>query len=147
MRELKFNTSAKCQSPLVETDNSLAYLDGVEGCGVPCTSPMFSSEEHEQVQRFTLTLASMCLTANLFAVATFLVDWRSASRYPAVIIFYMNVCFAAACTGWLAQYTPLARQDILCRKDGTPRISEPRYDFQSLLDMKLKFIIILTHVS
>lgn len=59
--------------------------------------------------------------------ATFLIDWRSASRYPAVIIFYMNVCFAAACVGWLSQFVPGARQDITCRKDGTPRVSEPRY--------------------
>jgi smoothened protein len=56
-----------------------------------------------------------------------MIDWRSASRYPAVIIFYMNVCFAAACIGWIAQYIPSARQDIICRKDGTARVSEPRY--------------------
>ena len=37
----------------------------------------------------------------------------------------MNVCFAAACIGWMSQYIPGARQDILCRKDGTPRVSEP----------------------
>lgn len=62
---------------------------------------------------------------------TFLIDWRSASRYPAVIIFYMNVCFAAACIGWIAQYIPSARQDIICRKDGTARVSEPRYNVNS----------------
>ncbi|KAI9560873.1 hypothetical protein GHT06_011827 [Daphnia sinensis] len=125
VRELKFNITPKCQSPLVETDNSLAYVEGVDGCGLPCNSPLFTKEEHEQVQRFTQTLVAMCLTTNLFAVFTFLIDWRSASRYPAVIIFYMNVCFAAACIGWIAQYIPSARQDIICRKDGTARVSEP----------------------
>lgn len=68
MRELKFNITPKCQSPMVETDNSLAYVEGVDGCGLPCNSPLFTKEEHEQVQRFTRTLAAMCLTTNLFAV-------------------------------------------------------------------------------
>lgn len=53
---------------MVETDNSLAYVEGVDGCGLPCNSPLFTKEEHEQVQRFTRTLAAMCLTTNLFAV-------------------------------------------------------------------------------
>lgn len=68
MRELKFNVTAKCQAPLVETDNSLAFVDGVEGCGLPCNSPLFTQDEHEQVQRFTATLAAMCLATNIFAV-------------------------------------------------------------------------------
>ena len=70
MRELKFNITPKCQPPLVETDNSLAYVEGADGCGLPCNSPLFSQEEHEQVQRFTRTLAAMCLTTNLFAVVS-----------------------------------------------------------------------------
>ena len=70
VRELKFNITPKCQSPLVETDNSLAYIEGVDGCGLPCNSPLFTKEEHEQVQRFTQTLVAMCLTTNLFAVVS-----------------------------------------------------------------------------
>jgi len=74
VRELKFNNiTPKCQPPLVETDNSQAFVDGVDGCGLPCNSPLFSHEEHEQVQRFTQTLAAMCLTTNLFAVVSKLV--------------------------------------------------------------------------
>ena len=77
VRELKFNNiTPKCQSPLVETDNSQAFVDGVDGCGLPCNSPLFSHEEHEQVQRFTQTLAAMCLTTNLFAVVSKLTDSR-----------------------------------------------------------------------
>jgi len=70
VRELKFNTTAKCHSPLVETDNSQAFVDGVEGCGVPCANPLLTHEEHQQVQRFTLTLAAMCLATNVFAVVS-----------------------------------------------------------------------------
>ena len=71
VRELKFNNiTPKCQSPLVETNNNQAFVDGVDGCGLPCNSPLFSREEHEQVQRFTQTLAAMCLATNLFAVVS-----------------------------------------------------------------------------
>lgn len=33
-----------------------------------------------------------------------------------------------SCIGWLAQFT-FGRDVIVCRKDGTLRMSEPRYDF------------------
>ena len=54
----------------METDNNLAFVDGVDGCGLPCNSPLFTNEEHKQVQRFTQTLAAMCLASNLFAVVS-----------------------------------------------------------------------------
>lgn len=31
-----------------------------------------------------------------------------------------------SCIGWLAQFTPGSREVIVCRKDGTLRMSEPR---------------------
>ncbi|KAG8224389.1 hypothetical protein J437_LFUL016392 [Ladona fulva] len=57
---------------------------------------------------------------------TFLIDWRAANRYPALVIFYINLCFLVSTGGWLAQFVGSgARQDIVCRKDGTLRMSEP----------------------
>ena len=58
---------------------------------------------------------------------TFCIDWRSGNKYPALVIFYINCCFLVSCIGWLAQFIPGAREDIVCRKDGTLRMSEPRY--------------------
>lgn len=57
---------------------------------------------------------------------TFLIDWRSANKYPALVIFYINCCFMVSCIGWLAQFT-FGKDVIVCRKDGTLRMSEPRY--------------------
>ena len=96
MRELKFVTVPKCQHPLVETDNSLAYIEGVDGCGVPCNSPLYKKDEHEQVQRFTQTLVAMCLTTTLFAVVSLYYSLLCLSRS------YFHYCFSVYFYYWLA---------------------------------------------
>lgn len=53
----------------------------------------------------------------------------------------MNLCFAAACIGWIAQFFPTARQDIICRKDGTARVSEPRYGTLAQLSRSFRFML------
>ncbi|XP_012263343.2 protein smoothened isoform X2 [Athalia rosae] len=125
IREFKFNTSGKCLSPLVPTDNSLSIFEGVEGCGTQCNDPLFTSDEQRQIHSFVAWAAGICLVFNLFTVVTFLIDWRSANKYPALVIFYINSCFMVSCVGWLAQFSPGSRDVIVCRKDGTLRMSEP----------------------
>ncbi|XP_024944001.1 protein smoothened isoform X2 [Cephus cinctus] len=125
VRELKFNTTGKCLKPLVPTDNALSIFDGVEGCGTQCSDPLFTPDEQKQIHSFIAWAASICLLFNLFTVVTFLIDWRSANKYPALVIFYINSCFMVSCIGWLAQFNPGSRDIIVCRKDGTLRMSEP----------------------
>ena len=55
-----------------------------------------------------------------------MIDWRSANKYPAVVIFYINCCFLVSCLGWFIQFAPGNRDVIVCRKDGSPRLTEPR---------------------
>ncbi|KAK0179934.1 hypothetical protein PV327_005631 [Microctonus hyperodae] len=124
-REIKFNSSGKCLKPLVPTDNSLAIFEGVEGCGTQCHDPLFTPDEHKQIHSFIAWGAGICGVCNLFTVITFLIDWRSANKYPALVIFYINCCFLISCIGWLAQFTSGNRESIVCRKDGTLRMSEP----------------------
>jgi len=59
--------------------------------------------------------------------ATFVADWRNSNRYPAVILFYVNACFFVGSIGWLAQFMDGARDEIVCRADGTMRLGEPTY--------------------
>ncbi|KAL0106682.1 hypothetical protein PUN28_015319 [Cardiocondyla obscurior] len=125
IRELKFNISGKCLKPLVPTDNALSIFDGVEGCGTQCYDPLYTSDEHNQIHSFIIWGASICCTFNLFTIITFLIDWRSANKYPALVIFYINCCFMVSCIGWLVQFTPGSRDVIICRKDGTLRTREP----------------------
>ncbi len=57
---------------------------------------------------------------------TFLIDWKNANRYPALILFFINANFCVGSIGWLLQFIPGLREDIVCRTDGTVRKSEPQ---------------------
>jgi len=67
------------------------------------------------------------VTIALFRVVqlSFFIDWKNSSKYPARIIFYINACFFVGGIGWLSQFFPGARDEIVCRKDGTMRLAEP----------------------
>jgi len=68
---------------------------------------------------------------------TFILDWKSLHRYPAIILFFVNVSFLVGTAGWLAQLIPGTRRDIVCRNDGTVRRAEPQigYVFCSIREM------------
>lgn len=74
-------------------------FEGIQGCGLPCRDPLYTEDEHQQIHRLVAWGAGICLALNLLTVATFLIDWRSANKYPALVIFYINVCFAVASMG------------------------------------------------
>ncbi|EDS37618.1 smoothened [Culex quinquefasciatus] len=123
--EMKFNATGQCLKPLVVADSPMNYYKDIEGCGLQCKDPLFTDHEHRQIQKLIAWGAGVCLTFNLFTLATFIIDWHNANKYPALVIFYINFCFMVSCLGWLAQFTPGGREDIVCRKDGTLRSSEP----------------------
>ena len=58
---------------------------------------------------------------------TFIIDWKNANRYPALILFFINACFFLGSVGWMAQFAGEdARREIVCRRDGTARRGEPQ---------------------
>lgn len=125
VREMKFNSTGQCIKPLVSADSVANYYRDIDGCGVQCKDPLYTDDEHRQTQEFIAWGASICLLFNIFVIATFLIDWENANKYPALIVFYIHGCFAMCCLGWLAQFMPGGREDIVCKKDGTLRHSEP----------------------
>nr|UYR58210.1 smoothened precursor [Eupentacta fraudatrix] len=127
-QDAEVNSPGECQYPLVATDNELSWYEHAEGCGIQCEDVFFTEEEHSKMHRFIAVLASLCLILTFFTLATFIADWKNSSRYPAVILFYMNGCFFMASIGFLAQFPPNAREDIVCRTDETMRIGEPSED-------------------
>lgn len=69
----------------------------------------------------------ICIFLNAFTIVTFIIDWKTANKYPALAIFYINVCFFISYCGWFVQFLGSdAREDIVCKKDGTLRRFEPR---------------------
>lgn len=129
-REMKFNTTGKCLPPLIHTNKPLHFYEGnlsiphvyyllwlwnsvwlmfdfcsgMSGCGLPCRDPLYTEDEHQQIHRLVAWGAGTCLALNLLTVATFLIDWRSANKYPALVIFYINVCFAVASMGYVISF-------------------------------------------
>jgi len=124
-QDLKFNSSsAKCKYPLVPTEDSNIWYPGVEGCGLHCENPLLSEKERTKLSNFIKYGAGLSSAFTLLCILTFLVDWKSSNRYPAVIIFYINVCILLSNVGWLLQFW-FTKQEIVCRPDNTSRYGEP----------------------
>lgn len=70
VRELKFNTSGRCQEPMVPTDSPSSYYEAMEGCGVQCDNPMFTPDERYQIHRLVAWAATICLLCNSFTVVS-----------------------------------------------------------------------------
>ncbi|XP_064652196.1 protein smoothened-like [Lineus longissimus] len=139
---LEFNKTSTCERPLVKTPNPSSWYEAVEGCGIQCQNPLFTQEEHDHVHIFIAVWGTICLLCTLFTVLTFLIDWKNASRYPALILFFINVCFFLGSVGWLAQFGPGARDDIVCRRDGTMRTAEPQVNNGESASCTIVFFIV-----
>ncbi|XP_065342940.1 protein smoothened [Cloeon dipterum] len=132
-QEMKFNTSSACPYPLVREvpPSGIMFTDPkrhyprLEGCNLPCETPLYSKEELDQLRKLIAWGGCIALALNSVAVFTFLIDWGSSERYPALIVYYLNLCCVFSNLGWLMQFLPGNRSDILCRKDGTARGFEP----------------------
>ncbi|XP_068128728.1 protein smoothened [Hyperolius riggenbachi] len=125
VQNLKFNSSGTCETPLVRTDNSKSWYEDVEGCGIQCENPLFTKTEHREMHVYIAVFSSVTIFCTFFTLATFVSDWKNSNRYPAVILFYVNACFFMGSIGWLAQFMDGAREEIVCRGDGTMRLGEP----------------------
>ncbi|XP_063701101.1 protein smoothened isoform X2 [Culicoides brevitarsis] len=126
VREMKFNATGQCLSPMVAADNPSSYYKDIEGCGIQCQNPLYTDDEHRQIHKLVAWGSCVCLLFNIFTIATFMIDWNNANKYPALVIFYINLCYMIVCLGWLAQFVSGNREDIVCRRDGTLRQSEPQ---------------------
>ncbi|CAG9824594.1 unnamed protein product [Phaedon cochleariae] len=126
IQEVKFNTTGFCMDPLVKTDKPEWWFPDVEGCGLKCKDSLYTETEHDQIHKFIAVCASICLILNTITVMTFIIDWKTSNKYPASAIFYVNVCFCISYGGWLIQFLGNdTREDIVCKKEGTLRKSEP----------------------
>lgn len=125
VQNIKFNTSGRCEAPLVRTDNPKSWYEDVEGCGIQCQNPLFTNSEHDAMHVYIAIFGSVTILCTFFTLATFVADWKNSNRYPAVILFYINTCFFIGSIGWLAQFMDGARKEIVCKADGTMRLGEP----------------------
>lgn len=126
IRELRFNISSTCMAPIMkEVSTEFNYYEGFEGCALNCTNPLFTKEEHDAVSNFIKYFGGVTLACNLFLILTFVIDWKSSKAYPSGILFNVNCWYIFAILGWLGQFLPNTKEDIVCRKDSTIRRNEP----------------------
>jgi hypothetical protein len=55
----------------VPTDNTQAFYDGVEGCGIQCQNPLLTEDEHRQIHQLVAWAGTICLLFNLFTVVSY----------------------------------------------------------------------------
>ncbi|KAJ3653499.1 hypothetical protein Zmor_012748 [Zophobas morio] len=121
---LRFNTTGFCMEPLVKTDNQNWFYPGVEECGLRCKDSLYTENEQHQIHNLIWYFVVICSILHLFVVLTFMIDWKAATnKYPARAIFKVNMCFFISTLGWSIQF--INREDIVCKRDGTLRKSEP----------------------
>ncbi|XP_033726816.1 smoothened homolog [Pecten maximus] len=139
---LTFNTTGVCNVPLIRTTNEDSWYETVPGCGIQCQDPFYTDDEHREVHIFIGVFGSICLVCTLFTVLTFLIDWKTSSRYPALILFFINGCFFFCTIGWMAQFSGNARTDIVCKADGTTRHGEPKLGSGETASCTFVFILV-----
>lgn len=101
-------------------------FSGIESCGFKCKDSFYTETEHHQIHKLIGYCSTACILCTLFTIVTFLIDWNAANKYPALAIFYINVCFFISYIGWFMQFlSPETHEDIVCKRDGTLRKSEP----------------------
>ncbi|XP_064597312.1 protein smoothened-like [Liolophura sinensis] len=137
-----FNKTSSCQWPLIVTENKASWYEEVQGCGLKCQNPLFTEAEHQQVHIFIAVLGTLCLICTLFTLLTFIIDWKTASRYPAMILFFVNACFFLGSIGWMAQFAGNARNDIVCKSDGTVRQGEPQLGSEESASCTIVFLVV-----
>lgn len=142
--EMKFNTTGQCLGPLVPVNDSSKSYSGIEGCGLQCKDPLLTDDEHRLIGKLVGWGFSICFVCCGFAVVTFIIDWRNGRNYPAVIIFFVNLCFLISCCGLALQFTGL-REEIVCRDDNTLRKGEPVNgdNFWCMLDFILVYYFLM----
>ncbi|KAL1513553.1 hypothetical protein ABEB36_002952 [Hypothenemus hampei] len=126
IHEMKFNITGYYMEPLIETDKPDWWFSDIEGCGLQCKDSKYTDNEQYQIHKLITYGALLCIILNIFTVTTFLIDWKTGNRYPTKGIFYVNICFAISYGGYLVQFLGTdTREDVVCKKDGTLRKSEP----------------------
>lgn len=126
IHDVKFNTTGLCMDPLIVTDKPEWWYPDIEGCGLKCKDSFYTDNEHYQIHKLIIYGILLCTFLHVFTITTFIIDWKTAKKYPALAIFYVNICFSVSCGGWLVQYFGAeTREDVVCNKDGTLRKSEP----------------------
>ena len=124
LTDIRFNSSAaRCQYPLVSTDDSNVYYKNIDGCALDCDDPLYHRTDKIAFQNFIIWAGFISLTVVLISIVSYLPKW-SALTLTSKITFYIQLCFLIHYSGWLMQVF-VNKRHIVCRPDRTLKYSEP----------------------
>ncbi|KAL3891615.1 hypothetical protein ACJMK2_003870 [Sinanodonta woodiana] len=141
-KDVTFDTAGSCVAPLIRTTVESNWYEEVKGCGIQCQNPLYTEDEHSVVHIFIAVCGSLCIASTLFCVLTFIIDWKNAHRYPALILFFINACYFLSSIGWMVQFSSNVRKDVVCRSDGTIRKEEPQIRAGESASCTIIFILV-----
>eukprot|EP00094_Tigriopus_californicus_P006178 TCALIF_05948-PA protein Name:"Similar to SMO Smoothened homolog (Homo sapiens)" AED:0.09 eAED:0.09 QI:0/0/0/0.33/1/1/3/0/947 len=118
-RKIRFNHSSQCPEGLVQTEHEPAFFPGIDGCGLKCRSPLFSSSEYHTVDYIKVFIVVLCGLVVTFSASTHIkAGYKSIHRYPGVIVFFMTLCWLGIVGGFIIGLVT-DESDIPCNSDGT----------------------------
>ncbi|KAJ8688141.1 hypothetical protein QAD02_023936 [Eretmocerus hayati] len=118
-RGIKFNTTGECLLPLVPTNNSLAVFEGIEGCGYPCSDPLYTYNEKLQTQLLVLWTLVIWWFQDLVGLVTV----KKIMNYAASVTSFFNSFVMISCSGRLLAFN-FDLGDVNCREDVALGVSE-----------------------
>lgn len=83
LADLQLNESA-CTPPLVETNHSSSWYEGIIGCGIQCENPIFDKEEHTRIHRFVGAFGSLSFICSLFTMVSVSIAELNNQNYPCI---------------------------------------------------------------
>lgn len=118
-RKIRFNHSSQCPEGLVQTEHEPAFFPGIDGCGLKCRSPLFTSSEYHTVDYIKVFIVILCGLVVTFSASTHIkAGYKSIHRYPGVIVFFMTLCWLGIVGGFIIGLVT-DETDIPCNSDGT----------------------------
>jgi smoothened protein len=100
----------------VSTNRESAFFHEVDGCGMRCESPEFTTDEYAYYHTFLFWIAFFGLVVFAIVIGTHLIcGWSDAVKSP---LFYMSVCEAFIRFLLLVQFMA-NKESLVCAADGT----------------------------
>ena len=129
-KPLKFQSGVCLEPYLKPTLEPLAFYNDISGCGVSCQDPSFKSTELIQMKGIKKVFCWIFLAIHIFCAFPLWYRWRNSKkdtqsnqRNINLIFFIMTVLSTLHMIGFMVDFFT---DDVVCRSDGTRRISEPK---------------------
>eukprot|EP00117_Sycon_ciliatum_P025967 scpid26366/ scgid21427/ Smoothened homolog len=96
-----------------------------------CRSVVFSVAAISRVRQVMLVLTQITFVAVLFALASFLIQWRRMKKYPMPVLLYLNASALMTTIGFSIRFYLPDDNRLICHSDGSILLDQPRSNDES----------------